>query len=56
MSDCSAAAAENFDVVRAFFAHKIHNTCKELDVPAVVTRNTNGADILLDGGTHNIAD
>src|SRR6185437_7657774 len=49
------AAAENFDVARTAFAQKIDNFREELDVPAVITRNTNRADVLLDGGAHNVA-
>jgi len=56
MRNRAATATEHFDVARTAFAQKIDNFREELDVPTVITRNTNCADVLLDGGTHNIAD
>ena len=56
MRDGAAAAAENLDVVRAFFAQKIDHGREKFDVPAVVTRNANRAHVLLDGGADDVAD
>ena len=56
LGDCPSTAAENFDVVRAFFLQLFHNVGEKLDVPAVVTRNADRAHVLLDGGAHDIAD
>ena len=53
--DGATATAEHLDVVSAFFAQKIDNSCKKLDVTAVVTGNANGAHVLLDRRAHNVA-
>ena len=54
--DGPAAAAKNLNVVCAFLAQKIDNSCKKLDVAAVVTRDANGANVLLDRGANDITD
>src|SRR5262245_43548624 len=54
MSDCAAAAAKDFDVVRSLFVEKIDNLRKEFDVPAVVTRDADGTHVLLNGRAHDI--
>ena len=55
MRDGAAATPENLDIVGAFFAQKIDNGREKFDVPAVVTRNTDRPDVLLNGGTDNVA-
>ena len=55
MRNRPATAAENFDVASTTFAQKIDNFREELDVPAIITRDTNRADVLLDGGARNVA-
>src|SRR5207237_6166516 len=52
MRDRSAAAAEHFDVVRAFFAQQTDNFSERFDVPAVVPRHTDRASVLLHCGSH----
>ena len=37
------------------FRKKANNFREELDVTAVVTRDANGAHVLLDGGAHDVA-
>ena len=54
MRDGAAAAPENLDIVRAFFAQKIDNGREKFDVPAVVTRDANRPHVLLDGGTDDV--
>ena len=54
MRDGAAAAPENLDIVRAFFAQKIDNGREKFDVPTVVTRNANRPHVLLDGGTDDV--
>ena len=56
LRDGPAAAAENLNIVCAFLAQKIDNSRKKLDVPAVVTRDANGAHVLLDRGANDITD
>jgi hypothetical protein len=55
MRDGSATTTKDFDVASAF-ALKSDNFREKLDVAAVVTRNPDGAHILLDGCAHNVAD
>jgi hypothetical protein len=55
MRDRSAAAAEDFDVVRATLSQKSNDFSEEFDMPAVVTRDADGAHVLLNGGAHNVA-
>ncbi len=55
MRDGSAAAAENLDIVCAFFSQKIDNGREKFDVPAVVTRYANRPHVLLDGGADDVA-
>src|SRR5213076_2856719 len=54
--NCSAATTENRDVIRALTAQLFDHICKELDVSPVIARNADGPDILLDRGSHDIAD
>ena len=56
MRDRSATTAKDFDVVRSMFSQKSNDFREEFDVTAVVTRNANGAHVLLNGGAHDIAD
>ena len=53
--DGAAAAAENLDVVRAFFAQKIDNVREKFDVPAVVTRDADRPHVFLDRGADDVA-
>src|SRR5262249_37819627 len=55
MRDRSAAAAEHFDVVRAFLAQQTNNFSEKFDVPAVVARDTDRASVLLACGAHTVA-
>src|SRR5437867_3381736 len=55
MRDGAPAAAENLDVVCAFFAEKIHNLSKKLNVSAVITGDANGANVFLDRRAHDVA-
>src|SRR6266516_5383941 len=55
MRDGTAAAAKDPDVASAF-AQKSDHFREELDVPAVITGNANGAHVFLDRGANNIAD
>ena len=55
MRDGAAAPPENFDIVCAFLAQKIDNGCEEFDVPPVVAGDANGANVLLDSGTDDVA-
>ena len=55
MRDRSATTAKDFDVVRSVFSQKGNDFREELDVTAVVTRNANGAHVLLNCGAHDIA-
>ncbi len=55
MRDGTAAAAKDPDVASAF-AQKSDHFREELDVPAVITGNANGAHVFLDRGADNIAD
>ena len=54
MRDGAAAAPENLDIIRAFFAQKIDHGREKFDVPTVVTRYTNCPHVLLDGGTDDV--
>ena len=56
MRDRAAAAAKDRDVVRALFSQLANDFGKEIDVPAVVTGNADGAHVLLNGGAHDVAD
>src|SRR5947199_7573470 len=56
MCDRSAAAAEQFDVGRAFLAQGGNDYREELGMPAVVTGNANRAHVFLDRRAHNVAD
>src|SRR4030095_10238338 len=55
MRNGPAATAKDFDVASAF-AQKSDNFREELDVSPIVTRNPDGAHILLNGCTHNVTD
>ena len=55
MRDRSATTAKDFDVVRSAFSQKGNDFRKELDVTAVVTRNADGAHVLLDCSAHDVA-
>ena len=55
MRDRSATTAKDFDVVRSMLPQKSNDFREELDVPAVVTRDADGAHVLLNGGAHDIA-
>ena len=48
MRNRSATTAKDFDVIRSAFSQKANNFGKELDVAAVVTRDADGAHVLLD--------
>src|SRR5438093_11614999 len=54
--DGAASSSENLDVVSAFFAQEIDNCREKFDMPAVVTRDTNSAHVLLDRRAHDISD
>lgn len=54
MRDRSAATAENLDVVGAFLAQEIDNSSEKLDVPAVITRNANRTDVLLNCSANDV--
>src|SRR6266568_4051637 len=55
MRDRSATTAKDFDVVRSALPQKSDDFREEFDVPAVVTRDANGAHVLLNGSAHDIA-
>ncbi len=55
MRDRSATTAKDFDVVRSTLPQKSNDFREEFDVPAVVTRDADGAHVLLNGGAHDIA-
>ena len=55
MRNRSATTAKDFDVVRSAFSQKANNFGKELDVAAVVTRDADGAHVLLDCSAYDIA-
>ena len=55
MRDRSATTAKDFDVGRSTLPQKSNDLREEFDVPAVVTRDADGAHVLLNGGTHDIA-
>src|SRR5881394_1579632 len=54
MRNGAPAAAENLDVVGPFFAEKIHNLSKKLDVSAVITGDADGAHVFLDRRAHDV--
>ena len=48
--DCAAAAAEDCNIAGAGAAQLSNDLGKEIDMAAVITRDADGADVLLDGG------
>src|SRR5438552_16094955 len=55
MCNGAAATTEYLDVVCPFFAEKIHNLSKKLNVSAVVTGDANRANVFLDRRAHDAA-
>src|SRR5207253_2052173 len=54
MCDRSSAAAEHFDVGRAFLAQEADNSREKLGMPAVVTGNANRAHVVLARGAEMV--
>src|SRR5437764_4188542 len=54
--DRAAAAAEDRNVVCTFCSELPNNFRKKFDVTAIITRDTDGSDILLNSGANDIAD
>src|SRR6185437_14093292 len=55
MGDGSSPAAEETNVVRAIFLEQIDHLLKKFDMPAVVARDADGANILLHRGAGDVA-